>query len=587
MVSKEATKAKRLKAAVTHHYKQLSTLRDRREEFLRAASGSLYPHAEPQDARLDILNLMRQAAEAQTLSLAANRPRVSATAKTQERQAFADHYKAALNAYVKTMRLEEALQECARNAFYSLGVMKVYMADSVAVELEVDEWMDPGQPFAQSISPHHLTYDTDATDWRHCSFIADRYQVRFEDIIDDVRFPKKIRDRLKDRGPRKLHGQSDEWGNQLANGDDPSQFEEKIYLADVFLPKDGTIFTYVCNSQFELEGEALKELDWDGSETGPFRFLNLGPVPDKTTPSSPAQNLLLQHNLVNSLYRKLEAQSVRQKILNVGVVGDGDDSKKVRDAKDGEFVELNSPQAITQLRMDGPDQPVFSFALNALEQFNKIAGNLDHKLGLAATADTARQQGMIGQSVGRMEAFYQTRFVAFTREVIQELGRLLFSDATTTVEMTKEVEGTDFVVDAPWLGAVAEGSRMGEFKDYDLDVEPYSMSYKSPEDRMAEMDMQIQMIMPMLPILAQQGKMLDMQYWLKKRAEYSDLPELERLIMDIPQPPEQPKGGPHERTLPGGGGGQPPPSGGGQPPSGGGGGVDPTQLAQNPQQGVM
>ena len=128
MVTTGAGKLSRLKQAVEHHYEQLRTLRERREQFLRAAAGSLYPHAPPSlPGEYDILNLMRQAAEAQTLSLAANRPRILAIAKTQERQAFAEHYKQALNVYSKTMRLEEALQECARNAFYSLELAALFL----------------------------------------------------------------------------------------------------------------------------------------------------------------------------------------------------------------------------------------------------------------------------------------------------------------------------------------------------------------------------------------------------------------------------------------------------------------------------
>ena len=578
-----AGKLPRLRAAVAHHYEQLRELRESREQLLEVAAGSLYPHTDT-EGLLDILNLMRQAAEAQTLSLAANRPRVIVTASTLGRAPFAKHYQNALNAYAKTMRLEESLQECARNAFYSLGIAKIHMADSVAVELEADEWMDPGQPFVQSVSPHHFCYDTTATDWRHCSFLADRYQVRFEEIVQDVRFPKKVRDEMKRRGPESKNEQQQlEWGDILGGGGDTSRFEESVYLADVFLPKDGLVLTYVCNSRFELLGTPLRELDWDGSETGPFRFLNLGPVPDKTTPSSPAQNLLLQHNLVNSLYRKLESQSVRQKILNVAQGGDEDDVAKVRDAKDGDYVVTNSHAPVEQLRLDGPDQPTFGFVLNAMEQFSKQAGNLDHKLGLSASADTASQQGMIGQAVSRMEAHYQGRFVTFVREVVQELGRLLFDDATTQINMTKKIDGTSFEVDAPWLGAVKEGSREGRFKDYDLDVEPYSMEYRSPKDRMAELDQQMQMMIPLVPLMMQQGKMIDVDWYLKARGEYSDMPEMQNLVMDIPQPEGDQQGGSHERTLAGGQGGEYIHKN--VSPGSGGGGPDPMQLMASGQQG--
>ena len=553
-------RTERLKQSVEYHYRRLKTLRQSREELLRAAAGALSPHAGIQEGLDDILNLMRQAAEAQTLALAANRPRVLAVSQTIQRANFARHYTNAVNAYLKHMHAEEAFQECARNSFYSLGIMKIYLAESVAVELEVDEWMDPGKVFMASVSPHHFNYDTDATDFRHCSFLADRYRVRILDAVKDTRFPAKTRKWLESRGVQSRSMSTEaEWGEELGGGYDASEFDDYLYFCDIFLPKDGTIETYVCDDQFRIEGDRLTEpIEWTGSEMGPYRFLNLGPVPDKTTPSSPAQNLLLQHNLVNSLYRKLEAQALRQKLLNVGSNADADDMIKLRDAPDGDFVPVQNPEAIKPIRLDGPDQPVFSFTLNALDQFSKQAGNLEHKLGLSASADTAKQQGMIGESVSRMEAFYQGRFVSFAREVVTEVARLLFAHPTAQIPMTRKIPGTSFEVDSPWKGSVEEGSREGEFSDYDLDVEPHSAKYRSPEDRIREIDAQVQMLIPIVPMLVEQGQMLDLKYWLQTRGEYADMPELDRLLKDIPppEPPNKGSGPSHERTLSGPGGGE-------------------------------
>lgn len=553
MVTRPSAKLARLQDAVTHHYRQLDKLRQSRELYLKSAAGSLYPHGfEMSEA--DILNLMKQASEAQALSLAANRPRVLAVAKTRDRMQFAEHYANAINAYAKLMHLEEVLQDCARQAFFCLGVAKVFMADAVPVQIEADEWMDPGQPYVQSLSMNHLAYDTDATDWRYCSFIADRYRVRFEDVVDNPLFSKSSRDRIKTWGPNGRFGEDTE---SLSDGTGRShEFEDTMYLCDVFLPKDGVIFTFLCDDAFRFDPHPLAERDWDGSEMGPYRFLNLGPVPDKTTPSSPAQNLLLQHNLVNSLYRKLQNQAVRQKQIVTYDESDEDLATKGTGARDGEWIPV-PPNSFEQLRFDGPDQNVFGFMLNAQQQFSKAAGNLEHKLGLAASADTASQQSMIGENVSRMEAFYQGRFVSFTREVVKELARLLFADSTTTIPMTRQIPGTSFTVDAPWRGAVVEGSRLGEFTDYDIDIEPYSMEYRSPQQRLAQIDQQVQMIMPLVPLLMQQGKMLDLNYWLKTRAKYSDMPELEWLITDIPRPPQQERqGNSHERLLPVNNGGE-------------------------------
>ena len=536
-----AGKLTRLRAAMPKHFAALVKLRKARAKSLSIAAGYEYPHAIAGGdwivSEEDPLNLLRQAADAETISLAANRPRILASASTVDRQGFALKYEMALNLYSKTMQLEQELQECVRNAFFSLGVAKVYMAESVPVLLESNEWMDPGRPYVQSISPHHFNYDSEATAFQHCSFLCDRYRVAYQDIVSDTRFKSAMRNKIKQLGMQTnddISGQ--EWGKSLSTSED--SIEPLLFLSDVFIPKDGVVLTYIVDSDFNVViDEPLSEIEWQGQETGCYHFLNLGPVPDKTTPSSPAMNLLPMHNLCNSLYRHLMRQAMNQKDINVGDKADEEDIKNIRDSIDGDYLGLNNPSVLQTLRIAGPDQNVFSFTLNALEQFSKQAGNLEHKLGLSQSADTASQEGMIGNNVGRVEAHNQARFVSFVRGIVGELGRLLFTAKTVSFNMQREIGGLQ--IDTPWRGAVEEGSRMGEYFDYDLDIEPYSMAYKSPQQRLGELDQTFQMILPLAPILMQQGQMPDVNYWLTERARLTNNACLEKLVMSVVPPEEQ------------------------------------------------
>jgi len=206
----------KLKDTLPRNFQNLRKLRETRAQFLTTAAGALYPHKiSPQhDVFQDILNLLVQAERSYTVSLAGERPQYLATSRTgdPQRDAFADHYARALNMYCKHMHFEEAMQEVVRNAFYSLGICKIYMADSVAVEIEENEWMDPGKPFVASLSPHHFCYDTNSTHFHRCNFLADRYRVRVEDVLEDSRYPSKVRNEVRRVGmmtPGQLRGQ--EW----------------------------------------------------------------------------------------------------------------------------------------------------------------------------------------------------------------------------------------------------------------------------------------------------------------------------------------------------------------------------------------
>ena len=550
----------RLKGAVAHNYTQLKVNRKSRERFLKAASGTLFPHAREIDSGLhDILGLMRQAAEAMAMTMAAQQPKILITPSRVAHLPFADHFERALDRYTRTMYLGRVMQSCVRNAFYGLGVAKVHMANGAAVQIESDEWMDPGHPYVGSVSQTHFNYDTEATDFRLCSYISDRYYARFDDVIENKEFNGRVRRQLKTFGAQNMaEAQQEEWGDSLSGYSSMnSQFYDMIYLADVFCPKEGVVYTYPVDAQYNfITDDPLMDLEWDGSETGPYFTLNLGPIPDKTTPSAPAQNLYLLHNLINTIYRKLRDQVDRQKNLVIGRKGGEDDLDEVLNLEDGEGATLNEPESITQLNMDGPNQSNFAFGLNAMQQFSKQAGNLELKTGTGAQADTAAQEGMLAQGVGRMESGYQSMFHEFAKDVIKQLGKLLFLDNVTEVPMTQQIEGTDISYDDDWQGALQENSRVGDIIDYDVDILYGSMEYRSARDRLRDVDETWDRVMAVAPLVMQSGGIPNIQEYLNIRAKYTSTPEIGRLFQWNQIPPEEQQGGSHERQGPAGQGGE-------------------------------
>ena len=545
----------RLQQAMTHHYEQLKVLRRSRETFLSAAAGSLYPHTRNSDGLQDILGLMRQAAESMSLTMAAQQPKVMVAPSKVEYSAFSMHFENAIDRYSRTMHLGNILQDIVRNAFYCIGIAKIHMAEGAAIQVDSDEWMDPGRPFVESRSLTHMSYDTSAPDFRFCSFISDRYLVRLSDVLDNKEFKGSVRRQISQLSQNQSEAQQEEWGRSISGS--PStigEWYDTIYLADCFCPKDGIVYTFPVDARYRCLTEApLMTLEWDDEEEGPYRFLNLGPVPDKSTPSAPAQNLLLLHNLINTLYRKLRDQADRQKNVNVGPKGGEDDTNDMRASEDGDFITLNAPGEINQVVVDGPNQSNFAFALNAMQQFSRQAGNLEHQLGLGSQADTAAQEGMIGAGVGRSEAAFQARFVDFTRGVVKQLGKLLFNDQVTEVPMTRKVEGTDISYDDSWQGGMQENSRMGEMIDYDIDIIHDSMDYRSPRQRLTDIDETWDRVMAIAPMVMQMGMVPNVQEYLNLRARYTSTPEMKSLFLSNQMPPEQEGGGPAQGGGPGGG----------------------------------
>ena len=159
----------RLMKAIELSTRALRPFRQKREKFVRDYVGSHYGSGGSD--REVIMNLMFQTAETYSQSLAANRPRVLITSKHPKLSWFAHHFQMAIGNLIKEIHLEEVLRGAVMDAFFSVGIVKVYNADSGLVELEgEDEWVDPGKPFAENVSLDDFVYDTQATTWRKAKF---------------------------------------------------------------------------------------------------------------------------------------------------------------------------------------------------------------------------------------------------------------------------------------------------------------------------------------------------------------------------------------------------------------------------------
>jgi hypothetical protein len=138
-----------------------------------------------------------------------------------------------------------------------------------------------------------------------------------------------------------------------------------------------------------------------------------------------------------------------------------------------------------------------------------------------------------------MEAYYHTRFVDFVKDVVKELGRLLWYDQVTEVPGMLPVKGTEFQVDDTWHGGLQEGARQGEFPDYEIDILPTSMEYRSPRERLRDLDETWDRMMGIAPLAMQMGMMPNIQEYLRLRAKYTSTPEMESLFIMNQVPPEE------------------------------------------------
>lgn len=533
-----SSKQKRLRDAVRWHYEKLEWVRKRRREAIALCAGDRY--AKDEQARKTIIGLSRQALEAHVLDLAANLPRVLITGKRPELSAAALRYGKALNINLAEIHFLETLQALAYDSFFDAAFAKIYLRETTPPMMEShDIWIDPGQGYVERKSIDDLSYDTNATDFRKCTFVADRYQLPLEVILKNKhRFKRGVTDTL-------IPTKHDEDGRAATIGgwdseDTPGHFVDMIDLVDVYVPGERKTYTYAADSNFRLREKVLQEVEWEGDEEGPYRMLNLGIVPDNLRPSAPANYLYHLDVGINQSWRKVLRQLERMKVVTCfdPVTGrnSAEDVETLTDAEDGDAIPL-PPDTTKEVRLGGPDNQSIGTTQMLTQLFDRGANNLQARVGLGPSADTASQDQMIGQSVTRVAASQQEAFRHFATGLVKEIGRMLFEDPQTEYSMELEVPNSAIRIPSQWMGAGEDGARLGEWNEYDYCIEPNSMPYKSREQRAQYLMSDVANVVQLGPMLMQMGG--DVGRYIEILSELHDLPRLKEVFAQMLQPQQE------------------------------------------------
>jgi hypothetical protein len=517
----------RLYTAIDSSRDAARPFRQNRVSMLREFVGSYY---NAEGAQYEVLvNLMNMTADAYTIGLAARRPRVRISTEKTELNWFAHLFSKHLNHLIEEIHFLQTLQMIVLDAFFTLGVSKVFMTDWKHIQIDDDVWADPGRPYIKRLSFDDFGLDMSAKDVRSCKFMWDEYRVPWESVENNPHYDKSV---VKQLSPSSKWERGEEEANQITSGSivDDDEYTPMTDLMDVWLPDINKVA--ICARNFPLKPLQLVDA---GPEGGPYHLLSFAEVPDNVIPTSPAQNLMGLHLLYNGLMRKQSRQAKRQKINPTYRPSATEDAGRMKRVNDGDWVKVNDPAGINVINQGGVDQASVAFSIGVLDLFDRQAGNLRAMAGLGPQAPTLGQEQLIYSASSRKEAKMQQRVHDYTALLMQSVGQLMWQDKFYSRVLEEEVgRGTGVYAKLQWK----PGLREGDFLEYLFDIEPYSMTYEPPEAKVQKMERAITQFSSLYPILQQSGGTIDVQELVKFYLEAMHLPELENIIT-FSQPPEQ------------------------------------------------
>lgn len=536
----------RLLTAIKRSREALDKYRRVRKLMVEHYCGSWYDTTTPQGDGKILVNLMNQTARIYTVALAANNPQVLVSTPSFSALPFARRFEVNVNKLISDMALDQTFRAIVLDAFFCLGCGVVMMRDTNTrfhglLESEEDVWLDPGEPWLNRVSLDDLILDMPSKERTKMRFCGHRYRADYEKVMDEPGYDKKVKDKLQptSRESSDGTGATREIGIDDADDDD---LKDMIWLQDVWIAEDNSIATLACDQDLE----PLIEREWTGSQAGPYKFLSLGDVPDRIIPAAPAVNLFGMHLQQNRLHVRMEADSDAHRVVNVYAPSGADDAEKVRTAERNSWVRSNDPKNISQIEVGGIDQRDMALATFIQDEYDRLAGNLQAMGGLGPQAATLGQEELVHGQLSKNVADMRMAVVNFAADCILDLGRLMWEDQNLEIQSSIPVGNSGIHVSSGW----SPDLRVGNFEDYEFKVEPYSMVFKTPEQKLQEMYQFIQEVAPLWPLFQMSGATFDAEAFVDEVARLKNRPEFKRFItFAVPMMPDM-MGGQEPRQSP-------------------------------------
>jgi hypothetical protein len=543
----------RLFKAIQWSYEALLPFRNLVHGLVLEYAGSAYGRGAGRPKFEILMNLMNQTVDAYQMSLVANRPRVAVCSQKPELRYFSLQYEIAMNNLISEIRLEDTLRQSVLDAFFCMGIVKIHSANSVEVELEPDLWADPGTPFASNVSVDNWFHDMTATKYSKVQFAGDFYRIPYDDLQSSI-FDQEVVRELNLRPSSKFGSEQwDERLDRIARGQetDPDEMQPMIDVMDVWIPRDEMIYTFAINprSPFSGTGKPIAAMPPDDEDTGPYDLLSFNDVPENVVPASPAAHLAGLARIINNIMRKQSRKAHAQKDVMTYTAAGKTSAERIIGASDQQSVAVDENGEVQVMKFGGVDQMLQAYLLGLIQIYDRMAGNLTAMAGLGNQAPTLGQEELIQGAVSKKQAGMQYRVAEHAERIIRRLGKMLWNDRAKTIPGNYTHPGLEELspVDVTWTPS----DREGEFSDYDLRIDVYSLPYQSPAKKFQTLMTLVQNVfMPAAPLLAQQGGSINFKRLKEIASRLLNMPEMDDLLEFGGPPPEQGGGEDEETGLP-------------------------------------
>lgn len=494
--------------------KRLKNVTDKKNaKMLRSYASGYYHKVESKDPHP--LNMIDRAVSIWLPFLVGGLPKIIIEPRINlQYKPFAYTFQLALNQWMKNMKFaQRTLEPAVLNSLFGMGIVKTgtHKAD---VKKLAGYLTEEGRPYAEVVDEQSYVFDITAKDREQYEFEGDEYILPTDEAKEQF---SKFADKIKP--DFKLYGEKDiEHPKDMVNPDKIPYNELHDYsrFIDLWLPTEKVIITILPPDKGFTK--ILKTTDYDGPESGPYDCLGYKQFRGSTIPIPPIFSLMELDAAINTLFSKARNQAERLKKIGVYEGGGEEDAKTAKDAKDGDMIGLTNAAAVHDLTLGGVVPEIYQFLGFSLGQFSEQGGNLTVAGGRQAMAGTLGQEEMLMSNASKTLDMMSQKVHYFASSIAEKLAFEMWQNPTIQIATIKKVAGIALASTYNQL------EQEGDFTDYYLDVELFSMQRLSPEMRYQRiMQLLSQWILPTAQMAAAQGQLLNIKEITEDLANYMDV----------------------------------------------------------------
>jgi hypothetical protein len=511
----------RLQRSVKYARKQMKPFIDFAMKAKRQMVGPHYGDVSKNKYDRVPVNGMEELASVLSMAIAARNPRVLVSTFIEGLLSKAQTFERHLNKLIQEIDLAATLRGAIVNAVFGPGVVRIGVAADR--RNRIGGYMhNIGQPFVDNIHHANLIWDMSPDERELMDFMGDKFRRPLEHFQDNPLYDQNAVDQLRSGtfGSKDDTNIEREQVLSLGRGQYEERFRKRVDAYHVWLPESNLVVTMSLNAK-----RPLRIVPFDGPEGGPYRVLSFQDVPGQLWPLAPAYTLWDLDDFVNRIYRKIFRQGEREKEVFT-YQGDAEDTfRRVLNAVDGDSIRSDNADPVQRIKVGGANPQTIAMAIHAHGLFKRRSGS-DVIAGFGQIADTATQEKIVKSSADERVGAMQDRFAEFTQDIVQAMAWYEWTEELRGDVVYQQVADTPYFYSQQW----SPETREGDFVQYDIGIEPYSMQRQTPASKLQLMFAMWDRTMQAAPMLAAQNIAPDFNGFYDGVSRLANFPELRQMV---------------------------------------------------------